>query len=48
MTELEKKAVLFKKIRAFFDAQDLLEVQTPSLLNTPTTDVYIDSIACGY
>jgi lysyl-tRNA synthetase class 2 len=44
MTELEKKAVLFKKIRAFFDAQDLLEVQTPSLLNTPTTDVYIDSI----
>ena len=45
MIALQKKATLFKKIREFFDAQGLTEVQTPSLLNTPTTDVYIDSIA---
>ncbi|MDB2590534.1 EF-P lysine aminoacylase EpmA [Candidatus Thioglobus sp.] len=45
MTALQEKATLFKKIREFFDAQGLIEVQTPSLLNTPTTDIYIDSIA---
>jgi len=45
MIALQKKATLFKKIREFFDVQGLTEVQTPSLLNTPTTDVYIDSIA---
>lgn len=42
---LIKKATLVKKIRTFFDNQNVLEVQTPTLLNTPTTDVYIDSIS---
>jgi len=42
---IRKKANILKKIRLFFDAQGLLEVQTPSLLNTPTTDVYIDSVS---
>lgn len=32
-------------IRQFFDEQGVLEVQTPILLNYPTTDVYIDSIS---
>lgn len=42
---LSKKASILKKIRRFFDTQGLLEVQTPSLLNTPVTDVYIDSVS---
>ncbi|MBC8493568.1 MAG: EF-P lysine aminoacylase GenX [Candidatus Thioglobus sp.] len=41
---LIKKAKLLEKIRAFFDYQNVLEVQTPHLLSHPTTDVYIDSI----
>ncbi|MDC9727144.1 MAG: EF-P lysine aminoacylase EpmA [Candidatus Thioglobus sp.] len=41
---LINKAKLLKKIRAFFEHQNVLEVQTPHLLNAPTTDVYIDSI----
>ncbi len=41
---LIKKAKLLEKIRAFFDHKNVLEVQTSHLLNTPTTDVYIDSI----
>jgi lysyl-tRNA synthetase class 2 len=42
---LIKRHQLIKSIRSFFDTQGLLEVQTPSLLNSPTTDVYIDSIS---
>ena len=42
---LKQKAEIFRKIRTFFDAQNVLEVQTPHLLNHPTTDVYIDSIS---
>jgi lysyl-tRNA synthetase class 2 len=44
MQNLRKRHQLIQKIRAFFDAEGLLEVQTPCLLNAPTTDVYIDSI----
>ena len=42
---LKQKAEIFRKIRTFFDVQNVLEVQTPHLLNHPTTDVYIDSIS---
>ncbi|MCH9645287.1 MAG: EF-P lysine aminoacylase GenX [Proteobacteria bacterium] len=42
---LIKKAKLLEKIRAFFDHQNVLEVQTSYLLTHPTTDVYIDSIS---
>ncbi len=42
---LKQKAEIFRKIRAFFDSKNVLEVQTPHLLNYPTTDVYIDSIS---
>ncbi len=42
---LEKKANVLAKIRQFFDTQSVLEVQTRSLLDTPVTDVYIDSIS---
>ncbi len=45
VSPLKAKAELIKKIRQFFDEQGLLEVQTTQLLNYPTTDVYIDSIA---
>lgn len=41
---LVKRSQLIKGIRNFFDAQGVLEVQTSSLIDTPTTDVYIDSI----
>lgn len=42
--ELKKRAQFVKKIRQFFDEQNLVEVQTPHLLSHPNTDVYIDSI----
>ncbi len=42
--ELKKHHQLITKIRQFFDEQDLIEVQTPQLLDCPTSDVYIDSI----
>ncbi len=35
---------LTRKIRDFFYSRQVIEVVTPSLLDTPTTDVYIDSI----
>jgi lysyl-tRNA synthetase class 2 len=42
---LIKRHQLIKKIRNFFDLQGLLEVQTATLLDAPTTDVYIDSVS---
>ena len=41
---LIKRSQLIKRIRNFFDSQGLLEVQTSTLIDNPTTDVYIDSI----
>ena len=35
---------LTRKIRDFFYSRQVIEVVTPSLLDTPTTDAYIDSI----
>ncbi len=40
---LVARAKLIQKIRAFFDARDILEVSTPVLSSVTTTDVHIDS-----
>lgn len=42
---LIKRQLMMRKIRNFFEQRSVLEVQTPTLLNTPTSDVYIDSIS---
>ena len=48
MTNLKEKLLnhqnLIRNIRSFFYSRNVVEVVTPSLLTTPTTDVYIDSI----
>ena len=48
MPEVKKKLVHYQdliiKIREFFYSRKVTEVKTPSLLFSPTTDVYIDSI----
>ncbi len=44
MKSLKDRAELIKKIRHFFDEQGVVEVQTPKLLDAPTSDTYIDSI----
>ncbi len=43
--DLKKYSDFLQKIRTFFDNQSVLEVQTSALLNTPATDVYIDSLS---
>ncbi|MBL4761623.1 MAG: EF-P lysine aminoacylase GenX [Gammaproteobacteria bacterium] len=43
--ELRRYSHFLAQIRQFFSRQDVVEVQTPQLLDTPATDVYIDSIA---
>ena len=42
--DLKEYNDFLQKIRAFFNDQNVLEVQTPTLLSTPATDVYIDSL----
>ena len=42
--QLFERQQLLKKIRTFFAKQGVIEVQTPMLLNYPSTDAYIDSI----
>ena len=48
MSEVKKNLVRYQdliiKIREFFYSHKVTEVKTPSLLLSPTTDVYIDSI----
>ena len=48
MSNLKEKLLnhqnLIRNIRSFFYSRNVVEVVTPSLLTTPTTDVYIDSI----
>ena len=48
MSNLKEKLLnhqnLIINIRSFFYSRNVVEVVTPSLLTTPTTDVYIDSI----
>jgi lysyl-tRNA synthetase class 2 len=40
---LERRAALFARIRAFFAARGVLEVDTPFLVNHPVSDVHIHS-----
>jgi lysyl-tRNA synthetase class 2 len=42
---LEKRARILQKIRAFFVARNLLEVETPLLAYAPVTDPHIDALA---
>ena len=48
MSKVKKNLVHYQdliiKIREFFYSRKVTEVKTPSLLFSPTTDVYIDSI----
>ena len=43
--DLKKYSDFLQKIRHYFNNQSVLEVQTSALLNTPATDVYIDSLS---
>jgi lysyl-tRNA synthetase class 2 len=43
--DLKKYSDFLQKIRHYFNNQGVLEVQTSALLNTPATDVYIDSLS---
>jgi len=43
-TNLVKYQNFIRLIREFFYSRKVVEVKTPSLLSTPTSDVYIDSI----
>ncbi|HEB81613.1 MAG TPA: hypothetical protein ENJ11_01995, partial [Gammaproteobacteria bacterium] len=45
---LQRRARLLKGIRAFFDARGVLEVETPLLSPTATTDPHIDSLQCRF
>ena len=39
---------MMKKIRAFFDARDVLEVETPLISHCSTTDPHLDSLATRF
>jgi lysyl-tRNA synthetase class 2 len=41
---LKKRAEILKKIRAFFDARQVIEVETPLLAEAPVTDPHIEAI----
>jgi len=41
---LKQRARLLKRVRAFFDARDVLEVETPVLASAGSTDPHIDSL----
>ena len=42
---LKRKGHLLARTRQFFSDQGVIEVQTPKLLNSPVTDIYIDSLS---
>ena len=44
-SSLAHRAQFIQGIRAFFAQLGVLEVQTPTLLSAPTTDLYIDSLS---
>lgn len=41
---IKQRARLLKRIRAFFDARDILEVETPIVSSAGSTDLHIDSL----
>ena len=43
MQTLRQRAKLLAAIRLFFASRDVLEVETPALMLTTATDIYIDS-----
>ncbi|MCK0537520.1 EF-P lysine aminoacylase EpmA [Alcanivorax quisquiliarum] len=46
---LKARAMLYRQVRAFFDARDVLEVDTPQLASHGVTDIHIQCIAVpGY
>lgn len=45
---LLKRALMLKSIRAFFDARDVLEVETPLLSHYSTTDPHLDSLVSHF
>lgn len=48
LNHLRAYAALLKKIRAFFEARDVLEVHTPALSQHTVTDPYIESFTTTY
>ena len=44
LQEIERRARLLKSIRAFFDARDVLEIETPVIASAAVTDPHIDSM----
>ena len=46
-TKLTARAELYRQIRDFFAAGNVLEVETPLLCSHTVTDVYTESIAAG-
>lgn len=45
---LLERAMMLKNIRAFFDARDVVEVETPLLSSASTTDTHLDSLATSF
>jgi lysyl-tRNA synthetase class 2 len=45
---LLKRALMLKSIRAFFDARDVIEVETPLLSRYSSTDPHLDSLPCSF
>jgi elongation factor P--(R)-beta-lysine ligase len=45
--KLERRARLVSVVRAFFEARDFLEVETPVLVPSPGLDLHLDAFAVG-
>ncbi len=46
--KLRLRAAMFKRIRAFFDAREVMEVETPILSNATVSDIYLKSFETHY
>ena len=45
---LLERALMLKNIRAFFDARDVIEVETPLLSHYSTSDPHLDSLRTSF
>jgi len=45
---LRLRAEILARIRAFFSAREVLEVETPVLASAPVTDLHIEALSCRY